>query len=172
MPPTAGIYPTKGPMPPTAENYPKQEANAANGGNLPQARGQRRQLRETTPSRGQRRQRRESTSSKRPTPPAMGNYPRTGEYQSNHGKTVTSTPYRKRLPQRQETGQIHSTAFSYGNLRKQKLPLRQSLHYPQTGNRMYHILDGTPGYEPPRRGTRGAVCYSWVATYSAGSAGG
>ena len=103
----------------------------------------------------------------------MGNYPRTGEYQSNHGKTVTSTPYRKRLPQRQETGQIHSTAFSYGNLRKQNLPLRQSLHYPQTGNRMYHILDGTPGWEPPRRGTRGTVeltvymrprwCWKWLS---------
>lgn len=146
-------------MPPTAENYPKQEANAASCGKLhhrganaascgklPQARGQCRKQRETTP----------------------------GLANTNQimAKTVTSTPYRKRLPQRQETGQIHSTAFSYGNLRKQKLPLRQSLHYPQTGNRMYHILDRTPGYEPPRRGTRGAVCYSWVAAYSAGSAGG
>ena len=159
MPPAAGNYPIEGPIPPTAGNYPKQEANAissgklphqganaANGGKLPQARGQCRKQREATP----------------------------GLANTNQimAKTVTSTPYRKRLPQRQETGQIHSTAFSYGNLRKQKLPLRQFLHYPQTGNRMYHILDRTPGYEPPRRGTRGAVCYSRVATSSTNAVSG
>ena len=95
-------------MPPTAENYPKQEANAASCGKLPhrganaascgklpQARGQRHQQRETTPPRGQCRQRRETTPSKRPMPQAAGSYPRTGKYQSNHGKNSHLYPVQK-----------------------------------------------------------------------------
>ena len=124
-------------MPPAAGIYPKQEANAASGGNLSQARGQRRQRRETTPSRGQcrqlrettpsrgqyrqrrettpsrgqYRQRRETTLSKRPMPQAAGSYPRTGKYQSNHGKNSHLYPVQKTATP--ETGDRPNTFHSF-----------------------------------------------------------
>lgn len=147
-------------MPPTARNYPRtgEYQPTQSGAGIPLSLPPRRE-----------------TANQGTNAASGGNLPQGWRQQSNQGKTAHPTPHRKQLPHRQETGQIHSTAFSCGNLRKRKLTLRQSLRYPHTGSSYPNageyqsilrqnpiltnprkgsppILDGIPDNKPPRRG--------------------
>lgn len=166
--------PQTGDTTPHRKQLPHQGANAANGEELPQdwrvpadsKWGGNPSF--NTPTRRQ-------TANQGTNAASGGNLPQGWRQQSNQGKTAHPTPHRKQLPHRQETGQIHSTAFSCGNLRKRKLTLRKSLRYPHTGSGYPNagecqsiqrqnpiltnprkesptILNGIPDNKPPRRG--------------------